>query len=69
MTGCTGFLAKVILEKLFRTCPDIGKLFIMVRAKNNITPMRRIEKEILTSPCFSKLKSKMGKWEFITFAK
>lgn len=60
ITGCTGFLAKVILEKLFRTCPDIGKLYIMVRAKKNTTPMGRIESEILTSPCFSKLTESMG---------
>ena len=55
ITGCTGFLAKVILEKLFRTCPDIGKIFIMVRPKRKVTPMSRIEKEILTSQCFDKL--------------
>lgn len=24
ITGCTGFVAKVILEKLLRTCPDVG---------------------------------------------
>ena len=31
ITGCTGFLAKVILEKILRTCPDVGKIYIMVR--------------------------------------
>lgn len=24
ITGCTGFLAKVILEKIFRSCPNVG---------------------------------------------
>ena len=49
ITGCTGFLAKVILEKIFRSCPDVGKIFLMVRPKQKMTPMKRIEKEILTS--------------------
>ena len=49
ITGCTGFLAKVILEKLFRSCPDVGKIFVMVRPKKNIKPMSRIENEVLTS--------------------
>ena len=49
ITGCTGFLAKVILEKLFRSCPDIGKIFVMVRPKKEIKPMSRIENEVLTS--------------------
>ena len=49
ITGCTGFLAKVILEKLFRSCPDIGKIFVMVRPKKDIKPMSRIENEVLTS--------------------
>lgn len=52
ITGCTGFLAKVILEKLFRTCPDVGKIYIMVRPKRKMTPMARIQKEILSSQCF-----------------
>lgn len=69
ITGCTGFLAKVILEKLFRTCPDIGKIYIMVRPKRKVTPMARIEREILTSQCFDKLVETMGKKEFQAFAR
>ena len=42
ISGCTGFLAKVILEKLFRTCPDVGKIYIMVRPKRKMTPISRI---------------------------
>jgi len=42
LTGCTGFLGKVILEKLFRSCPDINKVYIMVRPKRSMEPMDRI---------------------------
>lgn len=48
ITGGTGFFAKVVLEKILRSCPDVGKIFLMVRPKK-MHPMRRIEKEILTS--------------------
>ena len=60
ITGCTGFLAKVILEKILRSCPDVGKIYLMVRPKQKMDPMKRIEMEILTSQVFSRLISMMG---------
>ena len=53
LTGCTGFVGKVILEKLFRSCPDINKIYVIVRPKRNNTPWDRIRQEILSSYCFS----------------
>lgn len=38
LTGVTGFLGKVLLEKVLRSFPDIGTIYIMVRAKRNETP-------------------------------
>ena len=68
ITGCTGFLAKVILEKILRSCPDVGKIYLMVRPKQKMDPMKRIEMEILTSQVFSRLISMMGQQEFMQFA-
>jgi len=42
ITGSTGFLAKVIVEKLLRTCPDIDKIYVMVRPKRKVDPMQRV---------------------------
>ena len=56
LSGCTGFLGKVILEKLMRTCPKINKFYIMVRPKRNKEPFDRIKNEILNSYVFSKVK-------------
>ena len=56
LSGCTGFLGKVILEKLMRTCPKINKFYIMVRPKRNIDPFDRIKNEILSSYVFSRVK-------------
>ena len=56
LTGCTGFLGKVILEKLLRSCPDINKFYIMIRPKRNKKPIDRVKNEILNSYNFSVLK-------------
>lgn len=37
LTGTTGFVGKVVLEKILRSLPMIKKLFIMVRDKKGMT--------------------------------
>lgn len=66
LSGCTGFVGKVILEKLFRSCPEINKLYIMVRPKRNKLPMERVKNEILSSYNFSIVR-KMHK-DFLSWA-
>lgn len=56
LSGCTGFLGKVILEKLMRSCPEINKFYIMTRPKRNKKPIDRVKEEVLTSHNFSVLK-------------
>lgn len=68
ITGCTGFLGKVILEKVLRTCPDVNKIFVMVRPKRNVDPMTRVKYQILQSECFKRLRLKYGKDEFVDWA-
>ena len=55
ITGVTGFVGKVILEKLLSTVPRIGKLFILIRGKKGTTVEERLHKEILMSPLFEPL--------------
>ena len=31
ITGATGFMGKVLVEKLLRSCPDIDKIFLLLR--------------------------------------
>ena len=33
ITGATGFLGKVLVEKLLRSCPDIKTLYLLIRPK------------------------------------
>ncbi|KAM3609502.1 uncharacterized protein V6R79_015928 [Siganus canaliculatus] len=42
ITGATGFMGKVLLEKLLRSCPDVTSVYVMVRSKAGQTPQARI---------------------------
>lgn len=42
ITGATGFLGKVLMEKLFRTCPDLKVIYILVRPKAGHTLQQRV---------------------------
>lgn len=33
ITGGTGFMGKVLIEKLLRSCPQIARVFVLMRAK------------------------------------
>ena len=35
ITGGTGFMGKVLLEKLLRSCPGVTKLYVLLRPKRN----------------------------------
>jgi hypothetical protein len=35
VTGATGFCGKVLVEKLLRSCEDIGKVYVLIRKKKN----------------------------------
>ncbi len=58
ITGSTGFLAKVVLEKLIRSVPSIGKLVLLVRADRNGNDARkRFDRDIATSSIFDTLRA------------
>lgn len=43
ITGGTGFMGKVLVEKLLRSCKLINKIYLLVRAKNGCTHDERHE--------------------------
>ncbi|XP_044763999.1 fatty acyl-CoA reductase wat-like isoform X2 [Coccinella septempunctata] len=55
ITGGTGFLGKLIIEKLTRSCKDIDKIYILIREKKNKDFIRRTE-ELLNGMVFSEVK-------------
>ena len=55
LTGCTGFVGKVLLEKILREVPRIGKIYLLIRSKPKITLRQRMMKEIFSSKLFKVL--------------
>ena len=54
LSGCTGFLGKVVLEKLLRSCPEIGQIYLLLRPKRHKQAIDRIKDEILDTMCFQR---------------
>ena len=67
ITGTTGFLGKVVLEKLIRSVPDIGGIYLLIRGNKRHPDARsRFDNEIATSSVFDRLRSVDADW-FETF--
>lgn len=49
VTGATGFMGKVLVEKLLRCCPDIDKIYLLMRPKKGQDPTKRLD-ELLNTP-------------------
>jgi alcohol-forming fatty acyl-CoA reductase len=63
LTGTTGFLAKVVLEKLIRSVPDIGRLILLIRpGRNGETARQRFEREIAASSIFDRLRAEQPRY-------
>ncbi|XP_035228871.1 putative fatty acyl-CoA reductase CG5065 isoform X2 [Stegodyphus dumicola] len=55
ITGVTGFVGKVLLEKLLRACSSVKTVYVLLRTKDGMDPRQRLD-ELLTSQVFSRLK-------------
>jgi len=55
ITGATGFMGKVLVEKLLRSCPGVRKLYLLVRPKKGQTPQQRVH-HFLTCKLFDKVR-------------
>lgn len=49
LTGVSGFLGKALLEKLLRSCPNVSKVYVLIRDKHGKDPNSRL-KSIFQSP-------------------
>lgn len=61
----------VFIEKILRTVPDVGKIYILIKAKNTDAAMERLKNEvcdfILFLSSFSFFRSPMYMWQFDPF--
>ena len=57
ITGCTGFLGKVLLEKIIRDVPDVAKITLLIRgSKKYPTAEERFKHEIANATIFDALR-------------
>lgn len=42
ITGGTGYLGKVLIEKLLRSCPDVKRIYVLIRPKKGNAPAKRV---------------------------
>ena len=55
VTGATGFVGKVTVEKLLRSAPEVSGVFLLVRGKKGVEPLERI-KSLFEEGVFDRLK-------------
>ncbi|XP_038902554.1 fatty acyl-CoA reductase 3-like [Benincasa hispida] len=60
ITGSTGFLAKILVEKILRIQPNVRKLYLLLRAADEIIAMQRFCNEVMEKDLFRVLKKKWG---------
>ncbi|KAL3725474.1 hypothetical protein ACJRO7_030493 [Eucalyptus globulus] len=56
VTGATGFLAKVFVEKILRIQPNVKKMFLLIRATDKQSAIRRLHEELLQKKLFDVLR-------------
>lgn len=70
ITGTTGFLGKVLLEKFLYSLASVDKIFVLIRTKEGSNLFERFKKEIMSSQCFDRLRSiHKGKFEEFIMSK
>lgn len=57
VTGGTGFLGKVLIEKLLRSCDNIRCVYVLLRPKRGLSSEQR-HKELLQNPVFDRIRAK-----------
>lgn len=59
VTGATGFLAKVMIEKILREQPDVRRIYLLVRGGSQERAEQRLG-DVIESPVFDRVRSAQG---------
>ncbi|XP_072948526.1 fatty acyl-CoA reductase 1-like [Epargyreus clarus] len=55
ITGGSGFMGKVLVEKLLYSCTDLDRIYLLMRSKKGVDPEQRLA-ELYSSQCFDRLR-------------
>ncbi|CAD6225701.1 unnamed protein product [Miscanthus lutarioriparius] len=61
ITGATGFLGKILVEKILRVQPDVKRIYLPVRAPDAESAKKRVETEVIGKELFGLLRETHGK--------
>lgn len=56
ITGASGFIGKVLIEKLLRTCSGVKNIYILLRPKKHLSPKERLNL-IINLPLFDAIRA------------
>ncbi|CAL5032760.1 unnamed protein product [Urochloa decumbens] len=60
ITGSTGFLGKILVEKILRVQPDASKIYLLVRGADASSAQQRVQEEVINTELFGLLMEKHG---------
>ncbi len=60
LTGGTGFLGTALVEKILRGLPELGRLYLLIRASRDRSASARFERDVLGSAALRKLREEWG---------
>ncbi|KAJ3681564.1 hypothetical protein LUZ60_016053 [Juncus effusus] len=58
--GSTGFLGKILMEKILRVEPEVKRVFLLVRAAEDESAKQRVQTEVIKKEIFNILKEEHG---------
>ncbi|KZV52577.1 alcohol-forming fatty acyl-CoA reductase-like [Dorcoceras hygrometricum] len=60
VTGATGFLAKIFIEKILRVQPNVKRIYVLLRAQDTNAAILRFNTEVISKDLFRVLKGNCG---------
>ncbi|CAH0699496.1 unnamed protein product [Spodoptera exigua] len=66
ISGASGFMGKVLVEKLLYSCPDLDRIYILLRSKKGVKPEDRLA-QIFAAPLFDRLRKERPGFESKVF--
>lgn len=61
ITGGTGFLGRILIEKLLRSCPELSTIYLLIRPKKGKGMHERVD-ELFDDVIFDRLKEESPKF-------